>query len=102
MAGVAVPDGWHTSDRNLVSLFSFRGGAYAWRQHRGAYGSMGATVSRVRSEWMPANGLEIDAERPVVTIYYDDPRVVPRESQIADICVPVNALSLSRSRAAVA
>lgn len=89
MAGVVIPAGWKACDKNIVNQYRFSGGAYAWRQHRGDYGHMGGVVSSVREDWLPANGLMLDAARPVVTIYYDDPRLVPGEHQFADICVPV-------------
>ena len=36
-----------------------------------------------------ASGLHVDPRRPLIEIYFDNPRVVPAEKQRIDICMPV-------------
>lgn len=65
------------------------GGAYARRRHHGGVVGLARTISELRHEWMPSQGLAIDTRRPVIEIYLDNPEIVPLEKQRIDLCMPV-------------
>ena len=45
----------------------------------------------MRDTWLPEHGLSLDAGRPLITIFYDDPMVVPSGQRKYDICLPIRA-----------
>lgn len=92
-AGVPLPATWHESDSAYVSRGTLPGGIYAVRTLRGDYANASTIISEVRDIWMPKSGLVIDPGRPVLAVYFDDPRSTPSESQSAQICLPVQAVS---------
>lgn len=66
-------------------------GVYARDLLTRSYDGMGHRLSAIRDEWVPRNGLVVDARRPVVTIYRNNPRYCPPEMLKADICLPIVA-----------
>lgn len=84
--------------------FGFRrlpGGAYARRRQVGPpEGGVTRLVSTLRDDWAPENGLVIDAKRPVIEIYLDDPATTPLEKRRIDVCLPVSASARSDAPAA--
>ena len=80
--------------RLLPAEFSVRrlpGGAYARQRHVGGVVGLSHTISNLRSEWKPGQGVVIDSRRPVIEIYIDNPDLVPLEKQRIDVCMPVKA-----------
>ncbi|MFM1816604.1 MAG: hypothetical protein RLZ98_3299 [Pseudomonadota bacterium] len=65
------------------------GGAFVRSRVTGCYSNIAKTLSTIRDEWMPSQGLSVDAKRPVIAIYLSDPRFVVPEERKADICLPV-------------
>ena len=90
--------------RHLVpENFSIRrlpGGAYARRRHTGGVVGLSHTISQLRNEWMPSQGLVVDSRRPVIEIYLDNPEDVAIEKQRIDICMPVTAVENAGQSAA--
>lgn len=89
--------------RGLPESFSVRrlpGGAYARQRHTGGIVGLSHTISTMRNEWVPGQGVVIDSRRPVIEIYLDNPDVVAIEKQRIDVCMPVTAVeNLGRSAA---
>ncbi|MDX2307620.1 MAG: GyrI-like domain-containing protein [Hyphomicrobium sp.] len=72
--------------------FSIRrlpGGAYARDRHVGGTAGLADAISNMRHSGIEASGLHVDPRRPLIEIYFDNPRVVPAEKQRIDICMPV-------------
>lgn len=67
------------------------GGAYACRRLSGSYDGMRSAVTNAYAEFTPLPGLCFDGNRPVVSIYLDNPRRFRDRDLRADICVPVIA-----------
>jgi AraC family transcriptional regulator len=65
------------------------GGAYKRQRHVGSYRTIREALYRVRGELPLSDGLAVDAQRPLVAIYLDDPMECPEERLRADLCVPV-------------
>lgn len=81
--------------RLLPETFAIRrlpGGAYARQRHVGGLVGLSHTISNLRNEWMPGQGVIVDTRRPVIEIYLDNPDLVPLEKQRVDICMPVTAV----------
>lgn len=74
-------------------------GAYARRRHVGVAG-LPQTITALRDAWMPSNNLAIDAKRPFLTIYLDDPDRVPQDKLRVDVCLPVTAAASPGARTA--
>lgn len=64
------------------------GGTYFRARHIGT--GQSETLKRLRDEEVPAKGFKVDAKRPFLEVYFDDPgRVAPDKARI-DICIPVS------------
>lgn len=80
-------------DRALreLGVTTLPGGVYVCRRLSGSYDRMRSAVENVYSEFTPLPGLCFDENRPIVSIYFDNPnRLVDRDLR-SDICVPVIA-----------
>lgn len=66
-------------------------GAYACRRFSGSYDHMRSTVQDIYSQFRPLPGLCFDENRPVVSIYMDNPNRFADSDLRSDICVPVIA-----------
>jgi AraC family transcriptional regulator len=80
-------------DRALreLGITTLPGGAYACRRLSGSYDRMRSVVANVYSEFAPLPGLCFDENRPVVSLYVDNPIRFRDRDLRADICVPVIA-----------
>jgi AraC family transcriptional regulator len=76
------------------------GGAYVRQRHVGGVVGLSHTISKLRNEWVPSQGVMIDTRRPVIEIYLDHPDNVPVEKQRIDICMPVTAMEMAGQSAA--
>jgi AraC family transcriptional regulator len=65
------------------------GGAYVVHRHIGRHRTIGAGFSYIRRKWVPGHGLEIDARRPHLEVYLNDPATTPARQLMTDLCVPV-------------
>lgn len=91
VAGVVVPPNWTQCETNLVTGMRFDGGTFLRHRLVGPYTEVGSTISRLRDQWIPKNGLVLDQKQPVLTVYRSNSNEVPPAEQIADICLPVFA-----------
>lgn len=78
-------------DRALrdLGVTTLAGGAYACRRLFGSYDKMRSTVANVHSEFVALPGLALDSNRPVVSVYVDNPKRHSENELRADICVPI-------------
>jgi AraC family transcriptional regulator len=78
-------------DRALrdLGVTTLAGGAYACRRLFGSYDKMRSVVANVHSEFVELPGLTLDSNRPVVSIYVDNPDRHAENELRADICVPI-------------
>jgi AraC family transcriptional regulator len=78
-------------DRALrdLGVTTLPGGAYACRRLSGSYDKMRSIVANVYSEFVALPGLTFDGNRPVVSIYIDNPKRHAEDELRADICVPI-------------
>ena len=65
------------------------GGAYARRRHSGS-DTLRSTITTLRDEWVPSQGLTVDGRRPMIEIYCDDPLVVAPIARKIEVCIPVS------------
>jgi AraC family transcriptional regulator len=88
-ACVEIPP--EVEDRALrdLGITTLPGGAYACRRLAGSYSRMHSVVANVYSEFVALPGLSFDSNRPVVSIYIDNPNRHAEHELRADICVPV-------------
>jgi len=88
-ACVEIPP--EVEDRALrdLGITTLPGGAYACRRLAGSYSRMHSVVANVYSEFVALPGLSFDSNRPVVSIYIDNPSRHAEHELRADICVPV-------------
>jgi AraC family transcriptional regulator len=88
----ATPEVEGKAIRNL-GIETLPGGPYACRRLSGNYDRIKSVVANVYSEFEPMPGLCIDRNRPVVTIYIDNPNRHSGDDLRADVCVPVSAVN---------
>jgi AraC family transcriptional regulator len=96
---IELPPGAEHNLPRQIGIQTLPGGAYARERHVGLSG-LSDTITRLRDEWAPANGLAVDPKRPFMEIFYDDPMVVPAEERMIDVCVPVIVATASNDRSA--
>lgn len=80
--------------RKLPDEFGIRrlpGGAYARDRHKTGNVGLGSVISHLRNDWAPSRGLAVDARRPVIEIYLDNPQLVGEDKCRVDVCLPVVA-----------
>jgi AraC family transcriptional regulator len=75
-----------------LGVATLPGGPYACRRLYGSYDGMRSVVTNVHSEFSPLPGLNFDSNRPVVSIYIDNPNRYAEHELRADICVPVTVV----------
>lgn len=90
-AGVPVPETFREGDEAFVHVRTFRGGSYTSQRYVGPYDTVGKMISVTRRDVLPRSGLVLDRSRPILCIYYSDPRVVGPEAHETDVCLPVMA-----------
>jgi AraC family transcriptional regulator len=74
-----------------LGITTLPGGAYACRRLSGNYDRVRSEVADVYSSFVPLPGLYFDENRPIVSIYFDDPGRMQNGDLRADVCVPVFA-----------
>lgn len=99
-ACVALPEEYRHLVPETFSIRRLPGGAYARRRHTGGVVGLAHTISELRNDWMPSQGLVVDTRRPVIEIYLDNPEHVAVEKQRIDVCMPVTAVENSGQSAA--
>jgi AraC family transcriptional regulator len=74
-----------------LGVTTLPGGAYACRRLSGNYDLVRSEVADVYSSFIPLPGLSFDENRPIISIYFDNPDHMQSRDLRADICVPVSA-----------
>ena len=64
------------------------GGRHAVLHHRGPYAELNKAYRWLYREWLPRSG-EQCADRPVFEEYLNNPRTLPPEQWLTDICLPL-------------
>lgn len=89
IAAVEVPETWLQCDSKLISLQKFEGGAYASLRCVGPYDDVAHRIAEFRDGWVPNNRLFLDKSKPILTLFFSDPRHVAPRNQIAHLCLPI-------------
>ncbi len=76
-----------------LGVLTLPAGPYTRDRRAGGYGRLRHELASLYSSQGLSSGLQLDARRPIVTIYLDDPRRLSVRDLRADICVPVTANS---------
>ena len=71
-----------------VGIQEIRGGEYAVTTHKGPYGKLAETYSRLFGEWASQSG-RVLSSGPCLEFYRNDPGRTPPEELITDIYVPL-------------
>lgn len=87
--------------RRELGVLTLPAGPYVRKRHIGSYEAILNFVASRHSTFEAPTGLRLDDNRPLVTIYLDDPRHFDPRDLRADICVPVSTNAV-RPRAAPA
>ncbi len=83
----------HFEDRAMreLGILMLPGGPYVRRREVGNYNVIMTRVAGLHASFEAPTGLRLDDNRPLVTIYLDDPRRFEPGELRADMCVPVSA-----------
>lgn len=65
------------------------GGAYAQGFLKGCYGQISDGFRYMCSQWAEAEQLRVDASRPLMEIYLNDPAKTPKSEWLTQLCVPI-------------
>ena len=81
-------------DRALreLGLTTLPGGPHERHKHIGGYADVIARLGAFYSTHAPQNGLQFDLRRPIVTVYFSDPRQTDEAKPRADLCVPLQSV----------
>jgi AraC family transcriptional regulator len=77
---VALDDG--------LRILEVPGGRHAVLHHKGPYAELNKAYRWLYCDWLPTSG-EQCADRPIFEEYLNNPRALPPEEWLADICLPV-------------
>lgn len=80
-----------------LGVLTLPAGPYVRRREIGNYSEISARVAGLHASYEAPVGLKLDSNRPLVTIYLDDPRRFEPGQLRADLCIPVSA-SVARGR----
>lgn len=94
-ACVEVPVEHFNAAPEYFSMRHLPGGAYSRRRHKGAPNDLGSAIVEMRDSWLSQHDLALDRSRPIITIFCDNPLIVPESQQKIDICAPVKIESES-------
>ena len=73
---------------NGLRVVEVPGGRHAVLHHRGPYAELNKAYRWLYREWLPKSG-EQCADRPVFEEYLNNPRTLPPEQWLTDICLPL-------------
>ena len=85
-AGISV--GPEVALENGLRLLEVSGGRYAVLHHQGPYAELNKAYRWLYREWLPQSG-EQCADRPIFEEYLNNPRALPPEQWLTDICLPL-------------
>ena len=85
-AGISVdPD---VALDNGLRILEVPGGRHAVLHHKGPYAELNKAYRWLYREWLPKSG-EQCADRPIFEEYLNNPRTLPPEQWMTDICLPL-------------
>lgn len=79
-----------------LRLAKLPSGAFARKRYVGPYDGIGDAFSEMREHWEKASDVVLDARRPLLTVYLNNPRVLAVKDLKADLCVPVISTAKGR------
>jgi AraC family transcriptional regulator len=85
-AGLAVEAG--SALDNGLRIVEVPGGRHAVLHHQGPYAELNKAYRWLYREWLPTSG-EQCADRPIFEEYLNNPRTLPPERWLTDICLPL-------------
>ncbi|APF37984.1 AraC family transcriptional regulator [Chelatococcus daeguensis] len=85
-AGISI--GREIEGDATVHIVLIAAGTHAVLRHRGPYAELERAYDWLYRAWLPASGHE-PADRPPYEIYRNDPREVPAQDLVTDICLPL-------------
>jgi AraC family transcriptional regulator len=85
-AGVTVSDETHAVPG--LSIGTLPGGRYAVFTYRGPYARLGRAFDALFSGWVVESGATFRSA-PCLEIYLNDPRTVPHDELLTELCIPV-------------
>jgi AraC family transcriptional regulator len=71
-----------------IRIVDLPGGRHAVLRHKGPYAQLETAYSWLYREWLPSSGEEA-ADRPCFEEYLNDPRQLPPEEWLTDVCLPL-------------
>ena len=74
-----------------LGIITLPAGPYVRKREAGSYDAIRSLIPSLHETFAAPSGLRLDDNRPLVTIYLDDPRHFSLNDLRADICVPVAA-----------
>jgi DNA gyrase inhibitor GyrI len=84
-----VPSEMFNAAPDHFSMCYLPGGAFSRKRHKGMQKDLGPAIVEMRDSWLPQHDLALDSNRPMITIFYDDPLIVPDGKRRIDICAPI-------------
>lgn len=91
-ACIELPLNLDTAAMAEIQVQRLPAGAYSRHKYVGRYDNIAATTLPICNEQIPALGLRVAEERPMVVIYMADPLRRDADQLKAEICVPVSAM----------
>lgn len=88
-ACVPIPAEFEPRIPEQFSFCYLPGGAFTRQRFKGQQAELANAIVEMRDSWLPEHGLDLDGNRPLITIFYDDPLLVPDGQRKIDICVPI-------------
>jgi len=95
-ACLTVPNDFEGSGE--VGIQNFPGGKYGVLHCEVALENIQDLIRRLCCEWLPRSGYQRD-ERPFFTVFYNNPRIHPRNLAIMDMCLPLEVKDLPVNKA---
>ena len=72
-----------------LGIATLPGGPYACWRVSGDYTNMRTIMGSIHRDFVPMGGLDVDVNRPIISIYLDNPSRHHASELRADVCVPV-------------
>lgn len=90
-ACIAVEPHFEERAMRELGILTLPAGPYVRKREIGSYSAIFTRVAGLHASFEAPTGLRLDDNRPLVTIYLDDPRRFEPGELRADVCVPVSA-----------
>ena len=73
---------------DTVHMLDIPGGKHAVLRHQGPYAELGGVYRWLYRDWLPCSG-NTPANRPAFEEYLNNPRTLPPEQWLTEICLPL-------------